>query len=106
MDPRIAWYPPEQLGPAHDLWTSIWERLDNMPLGSTSDQKPQDFIPLDCPTDSNTLHTKQVLLQKRKRSDNRACTYGLNFSVNTNVLKDGLTPWKKPHKKYGHGVIG
>lgn len=110
MDPRIAWYPPEHLGLAHDLWTRIWETqnsLDNMILGSTSDQKPQDFIPLDGPTDSNTLHNKQLLLQKRKRSDNRACTFGLNFSANIHILKDGgLTPWKRPDKVYGRGVVG
>ncbi|CAL1539391.1 unnamed protein product [Lymnaea stagnalis] len=110
MDPRIAWYPPEQLGYAHDLWTRIWEAqycLDNMILGSTSDQKPQDYIPLDSPTDSNTLHKKQDIVQKRKRSENRACTYGLNFSSNKRILEnDGLTPWRKPLKKYDHGVFG
>ncbi|KAH9507695.1 Terminal nucleotidyltransferase 4A [Bulinus truncatus] len=110
MDPRIAWYPPEQLGYAHDFWTRIWETqycFDNMILGSTSDQKPQEFIPLDGPTDANTLQRNQLLVQKRKRSDNRACTYGLNFSLNTTILKEGgLTPWRQANKKYGPSVFG
>ncbi|XP_013075831.2 terminal nucleotidyltransferase 4A-like isoform X1 [Biomphalaria glabrata] len=110
MDPRIAWYPPEQLGYAHDLWTRIWETqycLDNMILGSTSDQRPQDFIPLDGRTDTNSLQNNQLLQQKRKRSDNRACTYGLNFSVSKRILKeDQLTPWRQPNKKYGSSVFG
>ena len=53
MDPRIAWYPPEQLGLAHDLWTSIWEAeigVDSMSLNNSNpnlDQKPTEYIPLD-----------------------------------------------------------
>ncbi|CAG5125640.1 unnamed protein product [Candidula unifasciata] len=110
MDPRIAWFPPEHLGLAHDLWTRVWEtqyNLETMLKGSTSDQKPQEFIPLDGLTDTTTLHNEQLLLQKRKRGDNRACTFGLNFSVNKNILKNGgLTPWKRPDKKLGRGVLG
>ena len=111
MDPRIAWYPPEHLGLAHDIWARIWEsqyclELEMVP-GSSSDQKPQDFIPLDGLTDPDTLHKKQLRLQKRKRGDNRACTFGLTFSVNTRILKDGgLTPWRKLSKPYGKGVFG
>ena len=35
MDPKIAWYQPEQFGPAKDLWLNIWETekdLDNLSL--------------------------------------------------------------------------
>lgn len=109
MDPGIAWFPPEQLGLAHDLWTRVWEIQDNMILGSTPDQKQQDFIALPGNDDAtkNDVHKMQLLLQKRKRADNRACTYGLSFSVNSRTLEnDGLTPWKKPNKSYGHGIIG
>ncbi|GFS27109.1 PAP-associated domain-containing protein 5 [Elysia marginata] len=78
-----------------------------MLLGSSSDQKPQDFIPLDGLTDPDSLHKKQYRLQKRKRGDNRACTYGLNFSLNTKILKEGgLTPWRKYNRVYGKGVFG
>ncbi|CAG5119318.1 unnamed protein product [Candidula unifasciata] len=119
MDPRIAWYPPEHLGFAHELWTRIWEAQvdntqDNMerPTSTTttamSDQRPQEYIPLDGQaTDAETLRSKQLLLQKRKRSENRACTYGLNFSSNTDILKNGgLTPWRCPSKAYGRGIVG
>ncbi|BFZ19546.1 hypothetical protein BsWGS_22585 [Bradybaena similaris] len=114
MDPRIAWPPPEHLGLAHELWTRIWETIEstqdnNMERPtSTSDQKLQEYIPLDGQaTDVDTLHKKQFSLQKRKRSENRACTYGLNFSSNTDILKNGgLTPWRRPNKPYGQGIIG
>ncbi|GFN94855.1 pap-associated domain-containing protein 5 [Plakobranchus ocellatus] len=78
-----------------------------MIAGSSPDQKPQDFIPLDGLKDPDSLHKKQLLAQKRKRGDNRACTFGLTFSVNTKILRDGgLSPWRKPNKKYGRGVFG
>ncbi|XP_035483594.2 terminal nucleotidyltransferase 4B [Scophthalmus maximus] len=30
MDPRIAWFQPEQLGPANDLWMQIWETTQGL----------------------------------------------------------------------------
>ena len=116
MDPRIAWYPPEQLGPAHHLWTRIWDTqycLDSMSGTPLIDQKPQDFIPLGNESTGNNSDAlkRQEALQKRKRQDNRACTYGLNFPVNIRVLQDGgLTPWRKKRKmdenSYEKGVVG
>lgn len=116
MDPRIAWYPPEHLGRAYDLWTRVWEAqlgVDMMFL----DQKSQDFIPLD-----GTFEHKQLVLrniknaekqlhsnaQKRKR-ENRASTYGLNHSTYKVYLGEdgGLTPWKPKQKaSYEGSVIG
>lgn len=113
MDPRIAWYPPEHLGHAHDLWTRVWEAqigVDNMYLGP--DQK--DFIPLDGGNfDNPNINNKKNSdvnnhhhPQKRKR-ENRASTYGLNHSTYKHLLGEdgGLTPWKPKDKNYGPGVI-
>ncbi|XP_024150707.1 terminal nucleotidyltransferase 4B [Oryzias melastigma] len=30
MDPRIAWFQPEQLGPANNLWMQIWETTQGL----------------------------------------------------------------------------
>ncbi|XP_021373819.1 non-canonical poly(A) RNA polymerase PAPD7-like isoform X2 [Mizuhopecten yessoensis] len=122
MDPRIAWYPPEQLGVAHDVWTRIIEAqigVDNMSLNNSNpnlDHKPAEFIPLDitnnfdhksAPTNrQNSIHNQENSF-KRKR-DNRASTYGLNHSSYKHLLKEdgGLTPWKPKKKKYQPDVIG
>lgn len=123
MDPRIAWYPPEQLGLAHDLWTSICETeigVDNMSLNNSNpnlDQKPQEYIPLDYLNNLDQKHAvtnRQNSIQnqqnqfKRKR-ENRASTFGLNHSSNKHFLKEdgGMTPWKPKGKSYTlPGVIG
>ncbi|XP_041377060.1 terminal nucleotidyltransferase 4B-like [Gigantopelta aegis] len=118
MDPRIAWYPPEQLGHAHDLWTRIWEAhimsgVDNMHLGS--EERTLDFIPIEAGFD-NHIHRNDDKNQynkshqnpfKRKR-ENRASTYGLNHSCYKHLLGEdgGLTPWKIRGKKYRPGIIG
>lgn len=112
MDPRIAWYPPEHLGRAHDLWTRVWEiqlGVDSMLL---SDQKAQDFIPLDgtfvVQNTKNAEKQNQNIAQKRKR-DNRASTYGLNQASNKVFLIEdgGLTPWRHKRKTpYHPSVLG
>ncbi|CAH1780091.1 unnamed protein product [Owenia fusiformis] len=121
MDPRIAWFPPEQLGPAQILWTRIWESgigVENMHLNNHTnpnlDKKAQEFIPLDFQNNfdkkqgpSNINRQNQNQNQKRKR-DNRASTYGLNHSSAVHLLGEngGLTPWKPRDKTYHRGVIG
>jgi len=116
MDPRIAWYPPEHLGLAHDLWTSIWEAeigVDNMSLNNSNpnlDQKAQEYIPLNYANNFDqklAVNNRQNSIQnsqnqyKRKR-DNKASTYGLNHSSNKHFLREdgGLTPWKPRGKLY------
>ena len=107
MDPRIAWYPPEQLGPALSLWTRIWETqycLDSMIVGSStsfSEKSPDDFIPLNNPGSDPLTETqnKQLLLQKRKLQENRGSTYGLNSSSSERILLEcRLTPWRKKRR--------
>ena len=123
MDPRTAWYPPEQLGLAHDLWTRIWEAeigVDIMSLNNSNpnlDQKQSEYIPLDYTNNLDQKHgvtNRQYSIQnqqnqfKRKR-DNRASTYGLNHSSNKHFLREngGLTPWKPSRTKYSlPGHIG
>ena len=125
MDPRIAWYPPQQLGPSHELWTRLWETqagclqdlMSTMNLNNNPnlEQKPQEFIPLDytnkfdqkqgLTNKQNNIHNQQF--QTRKR-DNRASTYGLNHSTRVHHLREngGLTPWIQRNKSYYPGIIG
>ena len=114
MDPRIAWYPPEHLGRAHDLWTRVWETHQGV---DTMSDKPQDFISLD---GSTTFDPKRHVLQnsnkngeniqnqstaqKRKR-DNKASTYGLNQQKVYLSEDGGLTPWTRKNP-YEPNVIG
>lgn len=118
MDPRIAWYPPEHLGLAHDLWTSIWEAeigVDNMSLNNANpnlDQKATQYIPLNYQNNfDNKLaaNNRHNSFQNKRKRDNKASTYGLNHSSNKHFLRDGggLTPWKPRDKIYRPpGVIG
>lgn len=117
MDPRIAWYPPEHLGRAHDLWTRVWETqqgVDNMFLNS---DKPQDFIPLEGTTtfdqkkqvlqntSKNTENIQnQNVAQKRKR-ENKASTYGLNQQKVYLGEDGGMTPWTRKIS-YEPSVVG
>ena len=122
MDPRIAWYQPEHLGIAHDIWTYIIEaqlgvNLSNMSLNnnlnSNMDQKQKEFIPLDITNNFEKKHAptnRQLSVKnaenscKRKR-DNRASTYGLNQSYNKHLL-DRMTPWKPKDIIYSPDAIG
>ncbi|CAG2190522.1 PAPD5_7 [Mytilus edulis] len=121
MDPRIAWYQPEHLGIAHDIWTYIIEAqlgVTNMSLNnnvnSNMDQKQKEYIPLNYTNDFEKKHAptnRQLSVQnaensfKRKR-DNRASTYGLNHSSYKHKMLDGMTPWKPKDKMYSPDVIG
>uniref|UniRef100_A0A8C8FB47 Terminal nucleotidyltransferase 4A n=1 Tax=Oncorhynchus tshawytscha TaxID=74940 RepID=A0A8C8FB47_ONCTS len=72
MDPRIAWFQPEQRGPANSLWMQIWETTQGLGnlyfnnncntggLSSTSSLSPKkningtlDFIPLEANNNHN-----------------------------------------------------
>ncbi|XP_061601692.1 terminal nucleotidyltransferase 4B [Cololabis saira] len=77
MDPRIAWFQPEQRGPANNLWLQIWETTQG--LGylhvhgaldahtcagdartrgmSAPAAAPRDFIPLDSNSNHNSPGT-------------------------------------------------
>ncbi len=133
MDPRIAWFPPEQLGPSHALWTRLWEKqavelefdsnaqledamnVMNLNNNPNLENKPSEFIPLDF---NNRFDVKQGLTNKQnfihnqqfqsRKKDNRASTYGLNHSSKSHFLREngGLTPWTSGENHYTPGVIG
>ena len=128
MDPRIAWYPPEQCGKASLLWTKIWETQlgqENMDPASNSntnrnpftENRGSDFIPLDISNDfdhkqginNHQRNNQHSILRERERhkKENRASTYGLNHSSVIHKLENGgLTPWVPPGKTYSPDVIG
>lgn len=125
MDPRIAWYPKEQLGPAHQLWTRLWETqllMENMYLNNANpnlEQRPQEFIPLDitnnfdqkrAPSNKfNDLKNQENINRTKRTSkyENKASTYGLNHSSNIHLLREeSWTPWVTKDKRYSRGVLG
>ncbi|XP_069822044.1 terminal nucleotidyltransferase 4B isoform X2 [Dendropsophus ebraccatus] len=163
MDPRIAWFQPEQLGPSNSLWMQIWETTQGLrnlyfshsspasspahsgsstssssgceatmyrdtgpaqassPAPATPPLAEQgDFLALE--TNNNNHQQQQPVSpspggwrkehgnrNKRKR-DNKASTFGLNYSL----LQAGApgshgaaykgTPWKS--RNYSDEVIG
>jgi len=42
----------------------------------------------------------------RRKSDNRASTYGMNYNYEALVGEYGGTPWRVPNKHYSKGVVG
>lgn len=133
MDPRIAWFSPEQLGTAQKHWNELWERStviveDNMDIhGSASNarrahdsvlvdlnnspniaRRTPDVVSLDYDNNlvkkcglSNKDHDKyNKQLTKRKR-ENLAITYGLNYrQTRSNEDRDRYTPWRKRRIPY------
>lgn len=120
MDPTIGWYQPEQFGPAKDLWLHIWEAekgLDILTLKNDSSSNvmgvklQQDFISLDSVNsrtgDRMQLNTcNSYYNPSRRKGDNRASTYGMNYNYDALVGEYGGCPWRVPNKHYSKGVIG
>ncbi|XP_062922969.1 terminal nucleotidyltransferase 4B [Mobula hypostoma] len=155
MDPRIAWFQPEQLGPANILWMQIWETTQGLrnlffnnncaaaaatttPAASVGSDGmlrergsqgggdfgvQRDFLPLE-PSATNTNNSNfqagpgeggwrknypdnsnrnSVPGNKRKR-DNKASTFGLNYSLLSGSGHYNGTPWK--NRNYSEGVVG
>ncbi|XP_034257119.1 terminal nucleotidyltransferase 4B-like isoform X2 [Thrips palmi] len=107
MDPVIAWYQPEQEGPARQLWSRIAETrcvpmTDNN--SNTKATKAQEFIPIDssCPDDRTTPSHHPP----RKKLDNRASTFNLNLDHANLIGKHGGCPWRELRSKYDRGVVG
>ncbi|XP_063217319.1 terminal nucleotidyltransferase 4B-like [Bacillus rossius redtenbacheri] len=118
MDPNIGWFQPEQEGPAKDLWTRIWEAqngLDNMNISDANCNvapKGQDYIPpvsvtnndnqkLRPSTNCNTYYNRT-----RRKRENRASTYGMNFNHAALIGEHGGCPWRVANKVYLPGVAG
>lgn len=120
MDPTIGWYQPEQFGPAKDLWLHIWEAekgLDILTLKNDSSSNvmgmklQQDFISLDSlnsRTGDRMQHNtcSNYYNPSRRKGDNRASTYGMNYNYDALVGEYGGCPWRVPNKHYSKGVIG
>ena len=123
MDPVIGWYQPEQFGPAKDLWLHIWEAERGLDLltpkyevSSVMGNKIQQDSTLteNC---SRMNEDRVIRLQQhnscnnyynpsRRKNDNRASTYGMNYNYDALVGAYGGCPWRLPSKHYSKGVIG
>lgn len=88
----------------------------------------QDFVPLESPTTTTTSmttllnnvnransddqqqqRTKQnnsYYNPSRRKNDNRASTYSMNYHYEDLVGKYGGCPWRIPKKQYSKGVLG
>ncbi|XP_066599303.1 terminal nucleotidyltransferase 4B-like [Prorops nasuta] len=122
MDPTIGWYQPEQFGPAKNLWLQIWEAekgLDTLTLKNDTSSnvmmglklQQQDYIALDTMntrTDNRVQHNtcNNYYNPSKRKSDNRASTYGMNYNYENLVGVYGGCPWRVPNKHYSKGVIG
>ncbi|XP_063863183.1 LOW QUALITY PROTEIN: terminal nucleotidyltransferase 4B-like [Scylla paramamosain] len=113
MDPSIAWYQPEQQGPARELWARIWttqQGLDNMNLNDAN--MNHEYIPISVEdanrtnkTTTNNANNSYYNRTKRKR-ENRASTYGLNQNHKNLIGQFGGCPWRRRTPPYDLGVIG
>ncbi|XP_015274726.1 PREDICTED: non-canonical poly(A) RNA polymerase PAPD5 [Gekko japonicus] len=113
MDPRIAWFQPEQLGPSNRLWMQIWETTQGVRNLYFQQQQQQQ-------------QSAAAVAATRKR-DNKASTFGLNYSLFLGPAGESRgpapgdgplgrpqagpeepaytgTPWKK--RNYSQGVVG
>ncbi|XP_014671434.1 PREDICTED: non-canonical poly(A) RNA polymerase PAPD5-like isoform X2 [Priapulus caudatus] len=121
MDPTIAWYQPEQIGPAQELWSRIWETqmgIENMNLNNSNpnlENKAPEYISLNYtnvfdqkhgPVNKPQTNNLQLnnALGKRKR-ENKASTFGLNQNVHLLGDNCSLTPWRI-RTQYTPGVVG
>ncbi|XP_037873951.1 non-canonical poly(A) RNA polymerase protein Trf4-1 isoform X1 [Bombyx mori] len=113
MDPAVAWYQPEQEGPAKRLWLRIWDtqsELDKMNLKNIENANPnvnkaQDFIPINDVNGENR-NNNYFNPARRKVNDNRASTFNLNKNHDALIGEYGGCPWRIPNYAYKPGVLG
>ena len=117
MDPRIAWYEPQQLGIAHYHWIRMYNRmtsLNNLNAKSHFTQNARtDYISFNAlkndrkhAVSSKPNSVYNEIQQKRKRDNNLASTYGLNHpSLMHLISEDLMTPWLR-ETKYEPGILG
>ncbi|KAG7202366.1 hypothetical protein KM043_018692 [Ampulex compressa] len=120
MDPTIGWYQPEQFGPAKELWLNIWEAEKGLDILTLKNDSPsnvmgvklqQDYISLDSLNGRGTDRVQHSTCNSyynpsRRKGDNRASTYGMNYNHDALVGEYGGCPWRVPNKHYSRGVIG
>lgn len=127
MDPRLSWIQPEQLGPATNLWMTLWHTLQGLKCVSVNpsnnnsafcgrllncNQMPTtqpDFIPFgdDVPKgETRTPHWKERNYNEphggKKRRENPASTSDINYS--RDIISRGGAPWKR--SDYAGGIVG
>ncbi|XP_034947287.1 terminal nucleotidyltransferase 4B-like isoform X2 [Chelonus insularis] len=79
----------------------------------------QDYIALDNTINNRVPDDRNILNQRtphntcnsyynpsRRKSDNRARTYGMNYNQDTLIGEYGGCPWRVPNRQYSKGVIG
>ncbi|CAK1590806.1 unnamed protein product [Parnassius mnemosyne] len=113
MDPAVAWYQPEQEGPAKRLWLRIWEtqseiekmNLKNLENANPNVNKAQDFIPINDINGENR-NNNYFNPARRKVNDNRASTFNLNKNHDALIGEYGGCPWRLPNYNYKPGILG
>ncbi|XP_028173180.1 terminal nucleotidyltransferase 4A-like [Ostrinia furnacalis] len=113
MDPAVAWYQPEQEGPAKRLWLRIWEtqsEIDKMNLKNLENANPnvnkaQDFIPIH-DVNGESRNNNYFHPARRKINDNRASTFNLNKNHDALIGEYGGCPWRIPNYPYKPGILG
>lgn len=113
MDPAVAWYQPEQEGPAKRLWLRIWEtqsEIDKMNLKNLENANPnvnkaQDFIPIN-DVNGESRNNNYFNPARRKVNDNRASTFNLNKNHDALIGEYGGCPWRIPSYVYKPGILG
>ncbi|KAM3955816.1 LOW QUALITY PROTEIN: terminal nucleotidyltransferase 4A [Aphomia sociella] len=113
MDPAVAWYQPEQEGPAKRLWLRIWEtqsEIDKMNLKNLENANPnvnkaQDFIPIS-EVNGESRNNNYFNPTRRKMNDNRASTFNLNKNRDALIGEFGGCPWRIPNYSYKPGILG
>ncbi|XP_077302789.1 terminal nucleotidyltransferase 4B-like isoform X2 [Arctopsyche grandis] len=76
MDPCVAWFQPEQEGPAQRVWLRVWD----------GGWEPDE--------------------ERRRPPDNRASTYNMNENRSQLIGEFGGCPWRRHDFRYSRGVIG
>ncbi|CAB3232344.1 unnamed protein product [Arctia plantaginis] len=113
MDPAVAWYQPEQEGPAKRLWLRIWEtqsdiekmNLKNLENANPNVNKAQDFIPIN-DVNGESRNNNYFNPARRKMNDNRASTFNLNKNHDALIGAYGGCPWRIPNYNYKPGILG
>ncbi|CAD0205229.1 unnamed protein product [Chrysodeixis includens] len=113
MDPAVAWYQPEQEGPAKRLWLRIWETqsdIDKMNLKNLENANPNvnkapDFIPIN-DVNGESRNNNYFNPARRKMNDNRASTFNLNKNHDALIGEYGGCPWRIPNYNYKPGILG
>lgn len=106
MDPKIAWFQPEQLGPSKDFWSLVWdahEPVDNLKIGDLNNPKFQENIIVENVINSE-LNMKRNQMNAAN-NNNLASTFGMNKNHASLIGIHGGCPWRPPNKIYNSKCI-